>query len=215
VQRVSVPPSTTGSRQLSTCSEVKVLVLVNDDSMDFLDLREALDGYMVYGTPEVGFYRNVAARRVAEGRIREEKHGIDLYVWINRYEGRHPWRPSGLLPHEEPGRPFLVFGTDAGYALARTFFGTPEVPKPQADPNASLPTLRSSLRIAPDGRSANGDHHEPLGVEPLRCRALRVLSIHALGEGLPGDLLVLLRDLDLLFFGRGVGVSWLGSTSAA
>lgn len=90
-------------------------------------------------------YRQVGGRRVAQGRIRDEKHQIDLYVWINRYEGRRPWRPSGLLPHEEPGRPFFVFGTDGGYALARTFFGVPEVPQPQVDPNASLPTLREML----------------------------------------------------------------------
>jgi hypothetical protein len=152
-------------KQLSTCAEPKVLVLVNDDSMDFLDLREALDGYVVYGTDDVGFYKNIAGRRVAEGRIREEKHSIDLYVWINRYEGRHPWRPSGLLPHEEPGKPFFVFGSDTGYALGRNVFGLPEVPKPETDPNAKLPTLsemllREALGIKPTNRSSTEGRNE-------------------------------------------------------
>jgi hypothetical protein len=77
-------------KQLSRFAEPKVLVFVNDDSMDFLDLREALQGYLLYGTDEVGFFRNDAGRRVSEGTIREEKLTIDLYVWINRYESRLP-----------------------------------------------------------------------------------------------------------------------------
>jgi hypothetical protein len=145
-------------KQLRAYAEPRLLALVNDDSMDFLDLREALDGYLVYGTEEVGQFRNLAGMRVAEGRIRDEKRLIDLYIWINRYEGRVPWRPSGLLPHEEPGKPFFVFGTDAGYALARRFFSVPECPKPEADPHADLPTLgemlaREALNAKPRGRS--------------------------------------------------------------
>ena len=74
-------------KQLATATEAKVLVIVNDDSLDFLDLREALNGYLAYGTGE-SRYKSTAARRIANGRIRDEKLRIDLYIWLNRYEGK-------------------------------------------------------------------------------------------------------------------------------
>jgi hypothetical protein len=132
-------------KQLSTSTDTKMLVFVNDDSMDFLDLKEALDGYLIYGNEEVGYHKNIAGRKVAEGRIRDEKAMIDLYIWINRYEGRHPWRPSGLKSHEELGRPFFIFATDAGYQLARKVFNAPETPRPSTDPGTAVPTLNEFL----------------------------------------------------------------------
>ena len=129
--------------QLAGAAEPKVLVLVNDASMDFLDLNEALNGEVTYGTEELGYYRTTSGTRVAEGRIRDEKRDIDLYIWINRYAGRVHWRPSGLLPHEEPNVPFFFFGTDAGHALATAFFKI-EAPKREAAPEA-LPTLHEFL----------------------------------------------------------------------
>jgi hypothetical protein len=146
-------------KQLSTYPGVRVLAFVNDDSMDFLTLREALEGYLVYGTEETGLYKNLAGRKVAEGRIRDEKHGIDLYLWINRYEGRRIWRPTGILPHEEAGKPFFLFASDAGYALARSLFNVPEVPKPERDPNEGIPTLPELLlreALGGTGRRAGG-----------------------------------------------------------
>jgi len=146
-------------KQLSTYPGSRVLTLVNDDSMDFLTLRETLEGYLVYGTKETGRYKNLAGRKVAMGRIRDEKHRIDLYIWINRYEGRHIWRPTGILPHEEAGKPFFLFASDAGYALARSLFGVPEVPKPEGDPNEGIPTLGELLQREAYGamrRSAGG-----------------------------------------------------------
>ena len=122
-------------KQLSARSEPKVLVFINDDhGMDFLDFEDAFNGFLLYGNETVGYHKNIAARKVAEGRIRDEKWTIDMYVWINRYDGRHSFRADGtpLAPHEEVG-PFLRFASDAGYALARKFFGIPEVPKPEPD----------------------------------------------------------------------------------
>jgi hypothetical protein len=133
-------------KQLRTATEPKVLVFVNDEHMDALDLREALNGYLIYGNEDVGRYKNPSGMKVAEGRIRDEKRLIDLYVWINRYEGRTPRRVDGLPlePHAQRG-PFFTFTSDAGYELARGFFKVPETPKPKNDPDADVPTLGEVL----------------------------------------------------------------------
>jgi hypothetical protein len=133
-------------KQLSTCAVSKVLVFVNDDGMDFLDFKDAFNGYLIYGDEKVGYFKNVAARKVAQGLIRDEKWTIDLYIWINRYEGRYSFRSDGLPlpPHQELG-PFFAFASDAGYALARKFFRVPEVPKPEGDSARDVPTLREFL----------------------------------------------------------------------
>lgn len=131
--------------QMRAGDEARVLVFVNDESMDFLDLEEALSGYVVYGTDEVGRYKSTTGLRVAAGRIHVKKHEIDLYIWINRYDGGTLWRPTGLLAHEEPRKPFFVFATDAGYSLAKAFFHAPEVAKPETDPADELPTMHELL----------------------------------------------------------------------
>ena len=133
-------------KQLATATEPKVLVFVNDEHMDALDLKEALNGYLIYGSDDVGRYRNPSGMKIAEGRIRDEKRLIDLYVWINRYEGRTPHRVDGLPleTHAQRG-PFFTFSTDAGYGLARRFFGVPETQRPENDPDAELPNLREML----------------------------------------------------------------------
>jgi hypothetical protein len=71
---------------------------------------------------------------------------IDLYVWINRYEGRFPRRVDGkpLEPHAEFG-PFFTCTGDIGYEIARRVFKVPETPKPTQDPDANIPTLRGLL----------------------------------------------------------------------
>jgi hypothetical protein len=134
-------------KQLAASHEPRVLVLVNDASMDFLDLHEALNGYIVFGTSDTGYFKNTAGMKVADGRIRDEKGVVDLYVWINRYEGRVPSRVDGqpLEPHAQPNRPMFVCTTQEGYELARAHFGVPETPKPTTDPDAGIPTLRELL----------------------------------------------------------------------
>ncbi len=61
--------------------------------------------------PEEAYARELLAAR----------HGVPAHV-------------SGqpLAPHEERDLPFFRFATDAGYAIARKFFGIPEIPKPVA-----------------------------------------------------------------------------------
>ena len=55
-------------------SEPRVLVFVNDESrMDSLDPQEAFEGFLLYGSDTLGYYKNTASARVAEGRVRDEK----------------------------------------------------------------------------------------------------------------------------------------------
>jgi hypothetical protein len=114
--------------------------------MDALDLKEALNGYLIYGNDEVGRYKNPSAMKVARGTIRDEKYLIDLYVWINRYEGRIPYRLDGqpLEAHAQRG-PFFVFGSEGGHKLARKFFNAPETPRPENDPDDDVPNLGEML----------------------------------------------------------------------
>jgi hypothetical protein len=59
-------------KQLSTFDGTRVLVFLNDESMGESFLLEALRGYVVYGSGDERF-RSVAARKIAEGDIREEE----------------------------------------------------------------------------------------------------------------------------------------------
>jgi hypothetical protein len=121
-----------GWKQLRQYSDPKVLAFVNDETLDVLDLEEAFNGFLGYGTDETGYVLNTASRSIAEGRIREEKWGIDLYVWLDRRYAHQPLVyvfPLGAEPYGERRTegPFLRCSTPAGYALARRFFDCPEL----------------------------------------------------------------------------------------
>jgi hypothetical protein len=133
-------------KQLSTAVDPKVLVFVNDESLiDALDLRQAMQGYLVYGNGEVGRFKNVAPVGAAERRIEEEKYRVDLYIWINRYAGRTTVRSDGQpIPVHQQCGPHFMFN-DVGYALARQFFQLPETPKPKSDPDEGVPTYQEML----------------------------------------------------------------------
>jgi hypothetical protein len=134
-------------KQLRTATEPKVLVFVNDETlMDFLDLQEAVNGHVIYGEGEQRF-KNSTGMKIADGRIRDEKRAIDLYVWINRYDGRSLHRADGLPlePHAQRG-PLFLCATDAGHELATTCFNVPITPKAESDPDADVPTLSELLR---------------------------------------------------------------------
>lgn len=134
-------------KQLVKASEPRVLVFVNDETlMDFLDLKEAVNGYVIYGEGEERF-KNTTGMKVAQGRIREEKLAIDLYVWINRNGRRSLRRMDGLPlePHAQRG-PLFACTSDAGYELATQHFKVPPTQKPKRDPDADIPTLPERLR---------------------------------------------------------------------
>jgi len=134
-------------QQLATTTDPKVLVFLNDEYLiDLLDLHEAVNGYLVYGNDQTGRFKNPSGMRIAQGRIKAEKLAIDLYVWINRYEGRTPHRVDGqpLEAHAQRG-PFFRCTSDAGYELGRRYFNMPEAPKPESVPDADVPTLQEML----------------------------------------------------------------------
>ena len=134
-------------KQLSTAVDPKVLVFVNDESLiDALDLKQAMQGYLVYGNSEVGRFRNVARVGAAERRIEDKKYLVDLYIWINRHAGRASFRSDGqpIPGYQQLGAHFM-FTSDAGYALARQYFQVPETPKPTSDPDADVPTYQEML----------------------------------------------------------------------
>ena len=137
----------TAYKQLATATNPKVLVLLNDEhAIDFMDLHEAVNGYLVYGNDEVGRFRNLSGVKIAEGRIKDEKLAIDLYVWINRYERLFSFRSDRQpLPLQQQRGPFFGFMSNAGHELATRFFKVPETPKPEADPDADVPTLQEML----------------------------------------------------------------------
>jgi hypothetical protein len=140
-------------KQLATTKDPRVLVFINDETlMDFFDLKEAMVGYLTYGEGEQRF-RNVTGMKIAEGRIREEKRSIDLYVWINRYEGRLPHRMDGLPlePHAQRG-PLFACTTDVGDELATKYFDIPASPKPERNAEEDVPTLSELLRRQAMGR---------------------------------------------------------------
>lgn len=123
--------------QLLRYTEPKILVFVNEESFaDVLDLHEAIQGYLRYGTDETGYIVNIASTRIAEGRIRDERWRIDLYVWIDRHlKGvRGTTIPANGKPTPFVGDegPRFRCTTESGYELARRFFGCPDMPKPTA-----------------------------------------------------------------------------------
>jgi hypothetical protein len=109
-----------GWSQLSRYEEPKALVIVNDDSMAGVqDLAEAFNGFLEYRNAEGFGYANTASKRLANGRIRDLKWKIDLYIWIDRATQQEP---------------VFRMVTDEGRRLARHSFGCPDLGAPPNKP---------------------------------------------------------------------------------
>jgi hypothetical protein len=77
-------------RQLKDFPLPRVLILLNHDSLvDVKDLEEAFTGDQVYGNA-VFSYVNTISKKISEGKIKEEKGKIDLYIWIDK-RTEHIW----------------------------------------------------------------------------------------------------------------------------
>jgi hypothetical protein len=71
-------------RQLKNFPPPRVLILLNHDSLvDVKDLEEAFTGEQVYANAVLS-YVNTVSKKIAEGKIKEEKGEIDLYIWIDK-----------------------------------------------------------------------------------------------------------------------------------
>jgi len=126
-------------KQLGRYAEPRVLVFVNDESgIDVHDLEEAYNGFMEYGTEELGYVYNTVSVPIANGRIKDIKGKIDLYIWLDRKYGAgkivHVF-PAGQPSYTETRTegPTFRCTTGAGYDLARRFFRCPELPRSDDD----------------------------------------------------------------------------------
>lgn len=115
------------AKQLRRYEDPKVLVFLNEESFaDVRDLDEAVQGTLAYGSESTGYLINTASMRIAEGRIREERWLIDLYIWIEPKRG-----PCTVFPvnapvehHSATEETFAYRVTsDAGLTIAQRVFG--------------------------------------------------------------------------------------------
>jgi prepilin-type processing-associated H-X9-DG protein len=119
-------------KQLEGYDSPKILVFVNDEhNLDIVDLVEAWNGFLYYGTEATGYIRNTASRKIAQGHIGQTKGKIDLYVWFDRHYGKgtHLGFADGRVEVRTEGPDFSCVSLE-GYHLARRYFGCPEVEIP-------------------------------------------------------------------------------------
>jgi hypothetical protein len=93
-------------KQLGNFTCPRVLIFLNHDSMvDEKDLMEAFTGQLPYSNGVITVI-NTVSKGIANGRIREEKTQIDLYIWIQK----------------ENDKVFFRYPTQAGCDLVRDLF---------------------------------------------------------------------------------------------
>ena len=83
-------------------------------------------GVHVYGTSTTGYLINTVSKRIAEGRIREERWLIDLYIWIETKRGPRTVFPvNAPVEHHPAAEETVVFRvtSTAGLAIAHGIFG--------------------------------------------------------------------------------------------
>lgn len=118
-----------GAKQLRRYEEPRILAFLNQESlMDVHDLEEAVQGFLPYGTDETGYVLNTASMKIAEGRIREDRWLIDLYVWIEPSKRpRMVLHADGRVEHVEAMDPSVAFRvtSDRGLSVAHRYFGCP------------------------------------------------------------------------------------------
>lgn len=96
-----------------------------------VDLVEAWNGFLDYGTERTGYLRNVASYKIAQGQLKDTKGKIDLYVWFDRHYGKgtHITFAAGGSEVRTEGPKFSCVSL-VGYHLARRYFGCPEIEIP-------------------------------------------------------------------------------------
>jgi hypothetical protein len=93
-------------KQLISSPSPRVLIILNHDFLvDVKDLQEAYEGRLLYSSDAFSYY-NVASKKIADGRIKQEKHSIDLYIWIDK-STEHIW---------------FRYPTQCGFDLAHNIF---------------------------------------------------------------------------------------------
>jgi hypothetical protein len=117
------------AKQLEHYTNPKVLVFLNEESFaDVRDLDEAVQGTLMYGSESAGYVINTASMRIAEGRIRDERWLIDLYIWIEPRRGPRTVFPVNAPVERHPATEETVafrVTSAAGLAIAQRVFGCP------------------------------------------------------------------------------------------
>ena len=116
------------AKQLRAYGRPRALVFLNDDTLvDLHDLREAVSGYLDYGTEATGVVRNTASMKVAKGRLEKDWLEIDVYIWMDRHEGRRHGVRFGASDgkvevFESPEGPFFLVATTEGMDVVTKHF---------------------------------------------------------------------------------------------
>jgi len=101
--------------QLSKYSEPKILALLNFSRfMGVEDLEETYKGYRVLGVENGITLLDVYARRASEGKIKDLKKAIDLYIWIDASRTKDATLQEDKI--------FFRKVTDKGKKIKREFF---------------------------------------------------------------------------------------------
>jgi len=103
--------------QLSRYPEPKILTILNFSRfLGIEDLVETYQGYRVLGVENGVTYLDTYARRASEGKIKNIKKAIDLYIWIDSSS-----KDSDFSKDEM----FLKTATEIGKRLKKEFFSKP------------------------------------------------------------------------------------------
>jgi hypothetical protein len=101
--------------QLSRYPEPKILAILNFSRfLGVEDLVETYKGYRVLGVEDGITYLDTYARRASEGKIKDIKKAIDLYIWIDSSSKDSSFRKDEV---------FLKTTTEIGERLRKEFFG--------------------------------------------------------------------------------------------
>lgn len=99
-------------KQLKRFAEPRGIVFLNyDRRVRANHLDEAYRGYQIYSNADWA-YKNVAAQRIAEGRLKRVKDFIDFFIWIEF----------------DPMRWFFRFVTGRGESILKQYFEMPDTP---------------------------------------------------------------------------------------
>lgn len=99
-------------KQLKQYREPKGLVFFNTDHrVQVRHLNEAYCGEQVYSNGELA-YRNVASKRISEGRLKHVKNEIDFFIWID-------------CDDRVIRKPFFRYVSEAGRTILVRYFKAP------------------------------------------------------------------------------------------
>ena len=81
-------------KQLDKFDGVKILILLNyDPILYFVDLKDIINGHGVQAVDNGTIIQDIYVKRASEGKIKNIKRKIDLYIWIHKKENEISFLP--------------------------------------------------------------------------------------------------------------------------